>query len=60
MNILVMGGSGLFGRKTVAALLKNPDVKTVVSMDLAPPERVVHENNRKKCQEISLCAGECG
>jgi UDP-glucose 4-epimerase len=37
MNILVMGGSGLFGRKTVAALLKDPEVKTVVSLDMAPP-----------------------
>ena len=37
MNILVMGGSGLFGRKTLAALLKDPDVKKAVSMDLVPP-----------------------
>jgi UDP-glucose 4-epimerase len=37
MNILVMGGSGLFGRKTVSYLLSDPDVKTVVSLDLAPP-----------------------
>jgi nucleoside-diphosphate-sugar epimerase len=37
MNILVIGGSGLFGRKTVSYLLNDPDVKTVVSMDLLPP-----------------------
>jgi len=37
MNIMVTGGSGLFGRKTVAALLKDRDVKTVVSLDMAPP-----------------------
>ena len=37
MNILVMGGSGLFGRKTVASLLRDPEVKTVVSLDMAPP-----------------------
>lgn len=37
MNILVIGGSGLFGRKTVAYLLNDPDVKTVVNMDMAPP-----------------------
>jgi len=37
MNIMVMGGSGLFGRKTVAALLKDKEVKTVVSLDMAPP-----------------------
>jgi UDP-glucose 4-epimerase len=38
MNILVIGGSGLFGRKTVAALLADPDVNMVVSMDMAPPK----------------------
>ena len=37
MNILVLGGSGLFGRKTCAYLLADKDVKNVVSMDLAPP-----------------------
>jgi nucleoside-diphosphate-sugar epimerase len=37
MNIMVMGGSGLFGRKTVAALLKDKDVKSVVSLDMVPP-----------------------
>jgi nucleoside-diphosphate-sugar epimerase len=37
MNIMVMGGSGLFGRKTVEALLKDKDVKTVVSLDMIPP-----------------------
>jgi UDP-glucose 4-epimerase len=38
MNILVIGGSGLFGRKTVMYLVKDPDVKTVVSFDLTPPK----------------------
>ncbi len=37
MNVLVLGGSGLFGRKTAAALCKDPDIVTVVSMDLMPP-----------------------
>jgi nucleoside-diphosphate-sugar epimerase len=37
MNILVLGGSGLFGRKTCAYLLADRDIDKVVSMDLAPP-----------------------
>ena len=37
MNVLVLGGSGLFGRKTASALLKDPEIKRVVTMDLAPP-----------------------
>ncbi len=38
MKVLVIGGSGLFGRKTVVHLLEDPDVSGVVSMDLAPPK----------------------
>jgi UDP-glucose 4-epimerase len=38
MNILVAGGSGLFGRKTILSLLRDPDVSQVVSMDVTPPE----------------------
>jgi nucleoside-diphosphate-sugar epimerase len=37
MRVLVTGGSGLFGRKTIASLLPDPDVSCVVSMDLNPP-----------------------
>ena len=37
MRVLVLGGSGMFGRKTSAALCKDPDIATVVSMDLMPP-----------------------
>jgi nucleoside-diphosphate-sugar epimerase len=37
MNILVIGGSGLFGRKTVWRLLQDQEVSKVVSMDITPP-----------------------
>lgn len=37
MKVLVIGGSGLFGRKTIVHLLEDPDITGVVSMDLAPP-----------------------
>ena len=37
MNILVIGGNGLFGRKTVLHLLQDKDVSLVVSMDVVPP-----------------------
>jgi UDP-glucose 4-epimerase len=37
MNILVLGGSGLFGRKTVIHLLRDADVSRVVSLDVNPP-----------------------
>ena len=38
MNILVLGGSGLFGRKTVIHLLRDEEVSLVVSMDVTPPK----------------------
>ena len=37
MRVLVIGGSGLFGKKSVLALLRDPDVEGVVTMDVAPP-----------------------
>jgi UDP-glucose 4-epimerase len=37
MNVLVIGGSGMFGRKTVFHMLKDPAIDKVVSMDMAPP-----------------------
>jgi UDP-glucose 4-epimerase len=38
VNVLVIGGSGLFGRKTIIYLLRDPEVSTVVSMDVVPPK----------------------
>lgn len=34
MNVLVIGGNGLFGRKTVIQLTRDEEVSTVVSMDV--------------------------
>lgn len=36
MNILIIGGSGLFGRKTVLHLLRDARISRVVSMDQVP------------------------
>ena len=38
MNVLVIGGNGLFGRKTVLKLLQDTDISRVVSMDVIPPK----------------------
>ncbi len=37
MKTLVIGGNGLFGKKCVLALLRDPEVERVVTMDVAPP-----------------------
>ena len=39
MKVLVIGGSGMLGRKTALHLLRDPDVQKVVTMDLAPHRR---------------------
>ncbi len=38
MNILVIGGTGLFGRKTALHLLQDKEVSLVVAMDVNPPK----------------------
>ena len=38
MNILVIGGSGLFGGKTVLHLARDPEVDRVISLDVVPPK----------------------
>lgn len=36
MRVLILGGNGLFGRKTVIHLVRDQEVETVVSMDVTP------------------------
>jgi UDP-glucose 4-epimerase len=38
LNVLVIGGNGLFGRKTALKLLQDTDISRVVSMDVIPPK----------------------
>ena len=38
MKVLVLGGNGLFGRKTVLHLLQDKGISTVVSLDVVPPK----------------------
>ncbi|MBN2238397.1 MAG: NAD(P)-dependent oxidoreductase [Dehalococcoidales bacterium] len=37
MNIMVLGASGMFGRKTVLHMLQDEKIENVVSVDIAPP-----------------------
>jgi UDP-glucose 4-epimerase len=53
MNVLVLGGNGLFGRKTVIQLVQDKDIATVVSMDVVPTREWVlkemgHQTNKFK------------
>ena len=51
MNVLVLGGSGLFGRKIVANLVNDKEIKNVVAMDVVPPPqwllKLIIKNDKK-------------
>ena len=57
MNILVIGGSGLFGRKTVAYLMNDPDVKTVVNLDMLPPPEWFMRQTEKNSKKFHYVRG---
>lgn len=58
MNILVIGGSGLFGRKTVIYLLQDPDISSVVSMDIAPPKEWFLKSIEKYKDRFNFIRGD--
>lgn len=58
MNILVIGGSGLFGRKTVIHLLRDDDVSSVVSMDVTPPPKWFTESIQKRVDKFHFVYGD--
>ena len=58
MNILVIGGSGLFGRKTVSYLLKDPEVNSVISMDLTPPKEWFMRSIQEYSDKFKFVTGD--
>jgi nucleoside-diphosphate-sugar epimerase len=58
VNVLVIGGSGLFGRKTVSYLIQDPDVSGVVSMDVAPPKEWFLKSIEKYTKKFHFVRGD--
>lgn len=58
MNILVLGGSGLFGRKTIIYLLHDAEVSSVVSMDIVPPNDWFMKSIEKKAGKFNFVRGD--
>lgn len=58
MKVLVIGGSGLFGRKTVAYLLADPEVSLVVSMDLVPPREWFMKSIQQNASKFKFVRGD--
>ncbi|MFC1900656.1 NAD-dependent epimerase/dehydratase family protein [Chloroflexota bacterium] len=58
MKVLVLGGNGLFGRKTVINLVKDPEVETVVSMDVSPVKPWVMKSIEKNKDKFNYVRGD--
>ena len=58
MKVLVIGGSGFFGRKTILYLLQDPDVSCVVSMDLMPPNDLFMKSIRRYTDKFHFVHGD--
>ncbi len=58
MNILVVGGTGQFGRKTVAHLLRDPGVGRVVAMDVAPAPRWFLDSIKEHADRYTFVRGD--
>ena len=58
MKVLVIGGSGLFGRKIVIHLLRDDDASSVVSMDLTPPPEWFLKSIQKKTDKFRFVRGD--
>ena len=58
MNILVIGGSGLLGRKTVLHLLRDNEISRVVSMDVIPPKDWIMKSIEKHADKFHFVHGD--
>ncbi len=58
MNVLVIGGNGLFGRKTVLKLLQDTDISRVVSMDVIPPKEWIIPRYREFDEKFVFYRGD--
>ena len=58
MNVLVIGGNGLFGRKTVLKLLQDTDISRVVSMDVIPPKEWIIPRYREFDEKFAFYRGD--
>jgi nucleoside-diphosphate-sugar epimerase len=57
MNVMVLGGSGMFGRKTVLHMLKDKEIENVVSVDIAPPPKWAMEQISKYSKKFHFVRG---
>lgn len=60
MKVLVLGGTGLFGRKTALHLLQDKDISLVVVMDVNPPKEWMLKSIEKYKDKFRFVRGDVG
>ena len=58
MKVMVIGGSGLFGRKTISYLLADRDVSRVICLDMAPPREWFLKSTQKYADKFQFVRGD--
>jgi dTDP-glucose 4,6-dehydratase len=58
MNILVIGGSGLLGRKTALHLVRDKEIKRVIDMDIVPPKEWIMKSMGKDATKFQFIRGD--
>jgi UDP-glucose 4-epimerase len=58
MRVLVIGGSGLFGKKCCLALLADPDCELVVTYDVQPPDALFHKRIEPYAEKFKYVRGD--
>jgi nucleoside-diphosphate-sugar epimerase len=58
MKILVIGGSGLFGGKTILHLLQDEEIGHVVSMDVVPPKAWLMNSYKEYEGKFNFISGD--
>ena len=60
MRVLVLGGNGLFGRKTIVRLAQDPAVTAVVSFDVVPTKPWVLKEIENVADKFHFVRGDVG
>jgi nucleoside-diphosphate-sugar epimerase len=58
MNILVIGGSGLLGRKTILHLVRDKEIARVVGMDVVPPKEWIIKSMSGQASKFQFMHGD--
>jgi UDP-glucose 4-epimerase len=58
MNILVIGGSGLLGRKTILHLVRDKEIARVVGMDVVPPKEWIKKSMGEHDAKFQFMRGD--